>query len=260
MASSCNRRVLMRRVLCVAFWTLGLGLSGCQVVLGEYQAGHGTAGSAGAAHTGGAAVAGGGTSAGATQSSGGAESTAGAGAVDCSGTDPYRCQDAALQACTAGVWTTIDTCTRPALCQPALGVCDVCADGERTCTGSVLGVCSADHTAFTPAATCVDPLYCDVTADHCVACGAGWARCNGDFLDVCNAARTAWNLQAQSCSGLGCFAVGGKADYCNDCTAANPSVCVSSSTLLSCVSGKWRATACPTGCADATTTTPAACY
>jgi hypothetical protein len=92
-----------------------------------------------------------------------------------------------------------------------------------------------------------------------VACAANQAQCNGDFLAVCNADRTAWDLEAQSCGGLGCQAVDGIADYCNVCTADNPSVCVSANVLRSCVSGKWRATSCPNGCVDATETTPAAC-
>lgn len=266
MASSRNRRGQTSLVFC-ACWALGL--LGCQLVFGEYKAGH--ADGAGAAQTGGTAVAGGGASAGgevagapggtagAASSSGGAAPTGGSGGY-CSGTPPYTCSGALLQACTNGVWSTIDTCARPGLCQPALGVCDACADGDRACTGSVLGVCNADRTGFTTIDTCQAPLYCDPTADYCVACAANQARCNGDYLDVCNADRTAWILEARSCGGLGCQDVGGTADYCNDCTADNPSVCASANVLRSCISGKWKATQCPNGCVDATETTPAACY
>jgi hypothetical protein len=247
MVTSGSQSPSTRLLLAAAAWAVGL--AGCQLAFGEYRVGHAAAGSAGAAHVGG----------GASGSSGGAQSTGGSGASDCSGTPSFRCQpDASLQACTDGVWVTIDTCTRPALCQPTLGVCDVCADGERTCTGSELGVCTADHTAFAPVATCVDPLYCDPTADHCVACSVGQARCNGAYLAVCNADRTAWDLRAQSCA-LGCQVVDGITDYCNDCTADSPSACTTPTTLRSCVSGRWKATDCSLGCVDATATTPAAC-
>jgi hypothetical protein len=158
------------------------------------------------------------------------------------------------------VWTTIDTCARLALCQPALGVCDACADGERNCSaGGQLSVCNADHTAFTPVDTCQAPLYCDTTSEHCVACADKQAQCNGDYLAVCNADRTAWDLEAQSCGVLGCHVVDGVADYCNVCAADSPSACSSPTTLQSCVSGKWRGTVCPNGCVAATSTTPAAC-
>ncbi len=228
------------------------GVAGCQLAFGEYHGGHAAAGAAGAGTSG---------AGGRTASSGGSDATGGF-PSDCDGTIAHRCVEGALQACNAGVWTTLQTCARPALCQPDAGVCDVCAENERRCDGSVLGVCNPEHTGFTTLDTCSGTLYCDVTADHCVACATNQAQCNanGDYVDVCNSQRTGWTLRAQSCNGLGCQIVDGRSDYCIVCTAANPPVCVPPKTLRTCVSGKWRATECPTGCADATSTTPAACY
>jgi hypothetical protein len=263
MAPSRKQRPPIRMALCAPFWGIALVLSGCQLVYGEYQAGHGTGGSAGAVQGGGQAT-GGAASIGGTTSQGGSEPGGSAptgGSAPCDGTSPYRCVNGVLQACTSGAWTTKQTCTDPALCQPALGVCDVCATGEWTCVDSVLSFCNADHTAFTPGPTCSPPLYCDLTANHCVACATGEARCNGDDLAVCTLDRSDWG--AQSCQGLGCHVFDGMTDYCNVCTAANPPVCQTTPTgaqLRSCVSGLWRTTTCANGCADATPTNPAACY
>jgi hypothetical protein len=263
MASSRIGRSLTPIMLDAVLW--GVGLSGCQLVFGEYRPGHGTAGKA--AGTGEEAGAGGTERSGGTASTGGAadssvggKSSGGSISSDCSGNPPFRCLGPELQACASGQWTTIDTCTRAAFCQSDLGVCDVCATGDRICDGAVLSVCNDDQTAFEEKATCVAPLYCDVGADDCVACAAGQKRCNGDHLDVCSDERTAWESEAQSCYGLGCHVVDGTNDYCNDCTAADVPVCSSDTTLRSCVSGKWRAMACPTGCTAPTPTTPAACY
>jgi hypothetical protein len=239
-----TRRSPTRPVPLVVF--LGFGLSSCQLVFGEYHSGHAAAGRAGVGGT-----------AGAGTLSGGTPSTAGTSSNDCTGTPPYRCQDVALQACDAGTWTTIATCTRAGLCQPTLGVCDVCADGDRSCSGSggsggggskVLSVCNTDHTAFVPKATCTAPLYCDVGVDYCVACAAKETRCNGNYLDQCNSARTGWDLRAQSCGTFTCHVVDGKSDYCNVCSNSDPQACSSPNTMRSCVSGKWVATDCPNGC------------
>jgi hypothetical protein len=257
MALSRSGPSLVHPAFCAPGWGIVLLLSGCQVVFGEYQAGQVAAGGAGA--TGGTASAGGGAAAGTAGAPAGAQPPGGSSSY-CSGTPAYTCSGALLQACDNGAWTTVGDCVRIALCQPALGVCDVCADGERNCSASgQLSTCNADRTGFTPGPICSSPLYCDVTADHCVACAAGQARCNGDYLDVCNADRTAWDLKAQSCEGLGCHVVDATAAYCNDCTAGSASACSSPTTLQSCVAGKWRGEECPKGCVDATPTTSAVC-
>ncbi len=266
MASRQNHCPFIHIVPSPAFLGIALALAGCQLAFGDYKVGNGTGGSAGTAQSGGAKSSGGGTSLGGTSSrggtssSGGANSTGGSGLIACNGTPPYRCQNGVLQACTGGFWTTKQTCASPGLCQPATGVCDVCADGQLNCNGQVLGTCNTAHTAFAPTTTCVSPSYCDATISHCVVCDAGQQRCNGDYLDVCNAQRTAFNPQAVSCNGLGCQVVDGKADYCIVCFATDPPQCASNASgafLRTCISGQWTAKSCTNGCSIGP---PAACY
>ena len=264
--------------LCAAFWSVAPTLPSCQLAFGEYEIGDGTGGGADAIQ-GSATSTGGPTSIAGTKSSGGSTnattgysgglaSSGGTGSagssapIDCNGTSPYRCLNAELQACINGVWTTKQTCHRLALCQPAVGVCDFCANGDLNCNGPVLSVCNTARTGFVQT-TCVSPLYCDATINYCIACTFNQARCSvstSDSLDICNSDRTGWDLQAASCNGLGCHATDGKNDYCNDCTAANLPLCASSALLRSCVSGKWKTSNCATGCATGTASTPASCF
>jgi len=263
--------------LCAVWLSVAPALPSCQLAFGEYQIGDGTGGGAdavpgGATSTVGATSTGGTKSGGSTNvtisSSGGLASSGGTGSAssnapsDCNGSPPYRCLNADLQACIGGTWTKKQTCSRLALCQPAMGICDVCAKGDVSCNGPVLGVCNIAQTGF-DLTTCVAPLYCDATINYCTACSFNQARCTvstGDSLDICNSDRTGWDLKAASCNGLGCHATDGKVDYCNDCTAANLPLCASSTLLRSCVSGKWKTSNCTAGCATGTATTPAGCF
>lgn len=246
------------------YWLgLAIGLTSCQLVFGDYHLVDGTGGTAGSLQggsgtTGGDTFVAGGTATGGASSFGGSQPTGGS-PSDCTGTPPFRCQGAALQACVNGAWTTTQTCPTAALCEPAAGVCDACATGDRQCSGSVLSVCNADHTGFMQKAVCEAPLYCDTTSDNCVACTINQSRCDGDSVDVCNEARTAWTLKATACSDYGCYVVDGSTDHCSVCDASSPAAC-SGDVLRTCSAGLWTATTCTNGCVDATATTPAACY
>ena len=127
--------------LCAVWLSVAPALPSCQLAFGEYQIGDGTGGGAdavrgGATSTGGAtSIVGTESSRGSTNatirssgglaSSGGTKSAGSSAPIDCNGTPPYRCLNADLQVCTNGIWTTKQTCSRLALCQPTVGVCDV---------------------------------------------------------------------------------------------------------------------------------------
>jgi hypothetical protein len=231
---------------------------GCQLAFGTYNTGSGDAG----VTTGGTATSGGGTSA-----NGGAAVGGGTSLGSCDGAQPFTCRGADLLKCVNKQWERADTCTKPAFCEPSLGVCYKCATDDATrCApvgdGGGIGIssCIDPLVGFSvPTAACEAPLYCAPGVPYCVFCEPKEAHCTGSTTaKVCSDDRTA--LQNGNCPG-GCINDGTR-DVCVECVDGTKLCTPNAAQVLvlrACVGGGWKTIDCANGCQPAVGDNPATC-
>ncbi len=104
--------------------------------------------------------------------------------------DEYRCTGAELEVCAGDrrSFVAVETCTSPDLCSVGTGSCRACAPGELECRGQTLVQCGADST-WTTSSECGPNTRCrmvDGTGSCSLACVAGALQCDGPRLLQCN--------------------------------------------------------------------------
>lgn len=148
---------------------IGLLLSGCQWVFGDFEMA---------------------TSASGDVATGGTPGTVG---TICTSTDTYRCTGTIVESCTLGTWQPLANCSSDELCDAETGGCLECVPGHDRCTSFRLETCMASGGNWAVTEECETVDYCDASSGGCLTCLTDEAFCSGANLYVCNAAHTGWD-------------------------------------------------------------------
>lgn len=168
-------------------------------------------------------------------------------------TGSRRCGNTAVEVCLGGAWQVEIQCEAKAICNPNSFQCEdssnPCATGTKRCNGQMIELCFED--AWQVETQCQDGTVCNADTYSCdtatTSCTSGTKRCEGNKLYTCLATGT-WDTGTACASGTECVNGANACSNIGDGSCSNGTrKCVGQS-HMSCVSGKWITTQCPSAC------------